>query len=71
MTFSVINRLGQILKIVNSKLGQEFLYSFSENLPTFRFLGAESIFEMIHREKCPVFRLSRLFQDGRRRMKTS
>ena len=65
---SIYIRLGQIFKI---HLGQEFLYYFSENWLPRRFLGVESIFEMIHCEKCPVFLLSKLFQDGRHQIKTS
>ena len=57
--------LGQILEKVSSKLGLEFLHSFSENLGFYRFLAVESIEKVNHREKFPVFPYSKLFQDGR------
>ena len=65
---SKIVRLGRIFKI---HLGQEFLYSFSKNWLPRIFLGVELIKKVLHREKCPVFLLSRLFQDGRHRTETS
>ena len=66
-----INRLGRILEKGISKLGQEFLYSFSKNWLPSRFFGVELIKKVLHREKWPVFLLSRLFQDGRQRTETS
>ena len=64
------SRLGQILEKMNSKLGLEFLYSFSENLGYYRFLAVESIEKVNHREKSPVFPYSKLFQDGRHQVQS-
>ena len=66
MTGKLCDRLGNFFEKPIFKLGLEFWYSFSENWDSYRFLGVESIFLVLHSEKVPVFRLLSCFQDGRR-----